>query len=179
MNEGHRERAQSPNCSRMVRVTSVRVGDVLNSSPLTRHRAAMAGKLDPEPSSMSVFERVTTLIEVIGRGTCEQRGGWGESGVARRNGSGADLHVPSYEQVCAAGEREAGDTESAVFTHLLGAHLEHRLGLNHDRDRAALGDAVHGGLFIEDNHLKLRRAVQPGCSVFLTSFDSDCYRLCH
>ena len=50
----------------MVRVTSVAVGDVLNSSPLTDTVLPIAGTLDPEPSSMSVFERVTTLINVIG-----------------------------------------------------------------------------------------------------------------
>ena len=50
----------------MVRVTSVGVGDILNSSPLTDTVLPIAGKLGPEPSSMSVFERVTTLIDVTG-----------------------------------------------------------------------------------------------------------------
>lgn len=50
----------------MVRVMSMGVGDVLNSSPLTDTMLPIAGKFDPEPSSISVFERVTTLIDVIG-----------------------------------------------------------------------------------------------------------------
>lgn len=66
MNEGASEGLNLRTVSRMVRVTSVGVGDVLNSSPLTDTVLPMAGNLDPEPSSMSVFERVTTLIEVIG-----------------------------------------------------------------------------------------------------------------
>src|SRR5215469_11044903 len=50
----------------MVRVTSVGAGDVLNSSPFTDTALLVVSELNPEKSSSFMFERVTTLIELIG-----------------------------------------------------------------------------------------------------------------
>lgn len=64
-------------------VISVGVGKVLNNTPFTETGLPVVGKLDPEKSSIFMFERVMTLIVFRRRGTGEQRGESGEHEYAR------------------------------------------------------------------------------------------------
>jgi hypothetical protein len=65
----------------------------------------------------------------------------------------------AHHEVRAARKAEPGVAESAVFTHVFAAYLEHGIRLDCDRNLAAFGDAIHSRFFVEHHHVELRSAV--------------------